>query len=182
MTFDDMYESERQALLELRRQVVREVDDVMTALGIKAYPGKPFSGERYLPRSRKNKALQQQSQQRLLIWLQWSRRFRVSLSTIVRMVVIEFRRRYRKTEDNLGIPIANITGASAEAYLEDKLKTVPTSPLYQELPAKYNSIEDRVDQMRQMRLANKKNTSIRRYRNGPNWKPVAMDVVRKEMT
>ena len=118
----------------------------------------------------------QQKPQHYFIWLQWSRRYRVSFEKIVSMIVIEARRWFNKTGSSLGIHPGTLTGPKMAAWLEEQFagkkgfsEATPTvyvtpSPIID--PVKYGEDMEKLRRSRSQRQS-----TLLSYRGSSKWQP-----------
>lgn len=135
--------------------LARRVEEVMQSMGVTYW--------KFTPRQ-------------YFIWLQWSRRYRVSFEKIVSMTVTEARRWFNKTGSSLGVYSGTPTGPKIAAWLDEQFAGkritsevppttyVTSSPIID--PVKYG--ED-MEKLRRTRF--QRQSALRSYRGSSKWQP-----------
>lgn len=133
---------------------------------------------------------QRSERQRLLIWLQWARRDRIPVETVMLRVTVRYRslnkwRQGRTATGGLGISLATLTGQKAEQWFRDWMErrkvrqTVAGRWQWKSRMAGLDEYRDQALKHRQkIRAEQEAQAEGRRkaYRGGPNW--VGFDAVR----
>lgn len=162
---------EEDALKRFLESLQKEVAEAFEELGIIHWPGQHG-----------NTARNAQAADRILIWLQWSRMYHVSVKRIVKLLATEYRRRLRVLDSNqsLGVSMSTITAPAAELWLAAELKTNVSSERYPHLPKKYNSLEEYAEFMFNARRRDKHaRTAQKPFRGSEGWRPPETDIVRR---
>lgn len=113
-------------------------------------------------------------EKKYLIWLQWSRRLRVSLETVVQKLVEEYRSRCKRTGANLGLSIPVLAGEKVRQWLEQELGREPTTDIslhniYQTRAA--TTVEAYVDVVNKIRRSKVIHSFQKPYRGSKLWRP-----------
>ena len=143
---------EHEFLAGLYQSLPCDCRKVMTAMGIEYY---------------------QESAEKFLIWLQWSRRYRISFPLVVRIVVQNYRRVLGKEGNTLGVNLATLTGEEAERIVA--AESVYWRSKNPHNPAVYRLRYDSVEQYNREMLARRKRNRLgcvgtKPYRGGAGWK------------
>jgi len=172
-------EKEIEHLPEIKARTVREVIQIMTRLGITDYYGNPQKSNSSNPTTTKARVRAIKAAQYSLIWLQWSRRYNVSLQTVVTTVVKEFRKRFHQSGSNLGVRIEMLTSPRTEQWFASVAKNFPKPETFTVFPIKYNSLEERLRLAEEGHYRNKYGERLRNFRGSKNWNRPELDPVRK---
>lgn len=159
-----IHQREQDHLKQITDEVCEIVRDVMLGLEIENWPGKwgrSTTIEKYL------------------IWLQWSRKYSISVGRVIKLIVVEYRRRFRKTESNLGISLNVLIAPKVEEWLRTQVKPL-TGGLNTALPPlkRYNTIEAYLEGITKARRRNRRIRQTKRYRNSAGWQKPTIDVIR----
>ena len=150
-----MLEQEQEYLRIGKADLARRVERTLQPIGIADWQRKP---------------------QYYFIWLQWSRRYRVSFEKIVSMTVTEARRWFNKTGPSLGIHPATLTGPKMAAWLEEqfagKKNASGTSPVaYTALGSIIDPVKYGEDMEKLRRSRSRHQSALRPYRGSVKWQP-----------
>lgn len=142
---------EHKVLADLYRRLPECVGKIMRSMGIEFW---------------------QESPQGYVVWLQWSRKYRIQFSLVVRIVVSHYRTVLAQQGSSLGVRMTTLVGPEAERLVAGEAPHWDDSPpvVGRDFRLRYDSEEQYADLMDKRRKANARLCrTTKTYRGSVGW-------------